>query len=262
MLELTPINFNVEGLDPHMINNGNIFNIRWLNNTDKEKDIQTITISATTRCLTVSISKYLGEYCTTQESYEGAPVYIQNSDYVYSPLYSGRRAYLYRTHCGWYISHELGMDYGSCVVFRNATATHNVPCQGWQYNEFYENLSLSSMWVSAHTITVAKDHLSCDSLAVEGVGDADGEYLQLPGKHAYGRQVFKQTREPFCILHVDVYGWSVKNNGHTVAFSQYASMCPADPLAGYEDGVIIKCNTHKDVMETKGCHQKKTRHIE
>ena len=93
--------------------------------TEKEKEIQTITISATTRCLPVSISKYLGEYCTTQESYEGAPVYIQNSGYVYSPLYSGRRAYLYRTQCGWYISHELGMDYGSCVVFRNATATRN-----------------------------------------------------------------------------------------------------------------------------------------
>ena len=40
------------------------------------------------------------------------------------------------------------------------------------------------MWVSAHTLTVRTDSLTCHGLYVEGAGDADGDHHQEQGKHA------------------------------------------------------------------------------
>ena len=99
-------------------------------------------------------------------------------------------------------------------------------------------------------MTLRADSLTCHGLSVEGAGDANGDYHQEPGKHAYGRPVYRQAREPYCTIHVETWGWSVKNNGNTLAFSQYASMCPADPLAGYEGGVVITCIEHQDILST------------
>ena len=40
------------------------------------------------------------------------------------------------------------------------------------------------MWVSAHTLTVRTDSLTCHGLSVEGAGDANRYYHQEQGKHA------------------------------------------------------------------------------
>ena len=72
------------------------------------------------------------------------------------------------------------------------------------------------MWVSAHTLTVRTDSLTCHGLSVEGAGDANRYYHQERGKHAYGRPVYRQAREPYCTIHVETWGWSVKNNGNTL----------------------------------------------
>ena len=64
--------------------------------SEEEKELS-ILVSATTRCLPVALSKYLGEYSITQKLYRDSPVYIQKSSFVYSKMFFGTRVYLYRT---------------------------------------------------------------------------------------------------------------------------------------------------------------------
>ena len=76
------------------------------------------------------------------------------------------------------------------------------------------------------------------SVHVQGGGDGDCDYHHVPGKHVYGRYLYRQVLQPHCTLSVDGNEWVICNGNTMVMQSEYASMCPADPLAGFGAGRV------------------------
>ena len=147
------------------------------------------------------ISGCLGEYKLTHTENGGCKVY-RHVDCCSSSRY------LYHADGTWYCSYEIGRVDGKKVFLRNSNNTHQLPMHGWEYNKSYNSFLPS--WVSAPTLTVNTGHLTpCGvvSVHVHGGGDADGDYLHEPGKHVYGRYLYRQVLQPHCTLSVDGNEW-------------------------------------------------------
>ena len=148
--------------------------------------------------------------------------------------------YLYRTDIAWYCSGMIGKEDGNGVYLRNMSKGDQVPGDGWEWKtpRYYSH---PPNWIPVHSLRVRSSHLpQCGVITVHGVGVADGEYEVVPDQYSMGRHVYRQAVEPYCTLRVWYgYGWCVTNGDTScmVMHSMYPSMCPADPLCGYGDGV-------------------------
>ena len=116
----------------------------------------------------------------------------------------GDDTYLYRTLTGWYCGMNIGREDGQWVFLRNPSPAHQVPAHGWEYNETWLD-SQPSTWVPAPTLTRETGPLPlCGVITVQGAGDADGEYHQVPGEYWWGRPEYRHAEHPRYELRV---GW-------------------------------------------------------
>jgi hypothetical protein len=174
--------------------------------------------------------------------------------------------YLYRTDTAWYCGKEVGQEDGRQLYLRNLSTAYQVPGDGWEVNKDWH--SQPPTWVPVPSLSISTGALpQCDVITVYGGGVADGVYEVVPDKYMWGRHVYRQAVQPYCALSVGygvydgyVYdGWGVKNGDTKVMRSEYASMCPADPLCGYGGGVagcVWKSGTYstgEEIVVTVQC---------
>ena len=178
----------------------------------------------------------LGEYRVYSNSDSSDSLGV-HSNSVYKQVGSIWNRYLYRTNSAWYCSRDVGREDGKFMLLRNSNTADQVPGDSWEVNKYWY-ISQSPTWVPVPSLSMSTGALpQCGVITVHGGGVADGEYEVVPDQYEFGRHVCRQAVQPYCTLRVWYDGWCVKNGDTVVMRSEYASMCPADPLCGFGGGV-------------------------